>query len=295
MPSVDFSRFKPIVIAWIAFDILAFILFAAAAGGDLTVAKLLAFLALLGAGAVAAAALILLGSGLPRQGAPLVPVAAAGLAIVYVLLAAALSVIFMTGLLAGAVLVLLLQLILLALFVLAAVGLRYAFRRKAFSDAGTERRADLALGLLSRAQALLAKIPEGSPEAKSLEASIEEIRYFDKNSSVPSDRLIADKLVDLEAIFSPAPASGPLAPAPRPSPGPASPEAGLLESLEAAASEASPASGPPEDSAAAGAASGSPLPDPAAQRANAVMLLRELQSLTARRREESLNSKRGGF
>jgi hypothetical protein len=207
-------------------------------------------------------------------------------ALVYVVLATVVSLVFMAGAAVGLASLILVQLALFGLFAAVAAAMYWAAARKASSDSAIERRADAVYGLLARAEALLRRLPAGSPEARSLERSIEEIRYFDKNSSVPTDRLIAERLMDLDEIYSPA--GAPSGNAPRhPAPDGAS---SVLESLDAAAGGGAspPAPAPP-------ATGTDHSPDPAAQKANAEQLLEELYRLTLRRKDESLASKRGSL
>ncbi|MDR2612008.1 MAG: hypothetical protein LBG06_03950 [Deltaproteobacteria bacterium] len=277
------NRLKPLAIAWLAFDalvILALILFAVAADG-LTPARLAAFAALLLAGTAAAGSLALPRLARPGAPAPLASGGAALAALVYLAMAFAVSLLFMAGIATGLAALVLVQLLLLAVFAAAAYGMSWAARRKSFSDASAERRADGVYGLLSRAETLLARFPQGSPEARSLERSIEEIRYFDKNSSVPTDRLIAERLMDLDEIFNPA----------KPSPPYTAPPDLLLEPPGSVAA----GSPPPPAGDPGAAAPPSPPADPAAQSANAAQLLEEIYRLAIRRKDESLAAKRGSL
>ncbi|MDR1039517.1 MAG: hypothetical protein LBR80_04995 [Deltaproteobacteria bacterium] len=280
------TRYKSVIIAWLVFNVAAFILFAVMIGENLTFVKFAAFFAMLAAGAVAAASLIL--SASPFQGsrpAPLLAGTAGVAAIVYVPVASAVSLVFMTGAASGLLALILLHLSLAAVFIAASAGIYLAAKRKAASDAAVERRAAGAFSLLSRAESIMSRLPQGSPEARSLERSVEEIRYFDKNSSVPADREIAERLMDLAEIIDPRPAA---APAPS-SPPSLSPEDSALASLEAAVSGGAP---PPAEAPRAPVASAA---DPAARMANTSELLEELYRLTLRRKDESLNSKRGSL
>jgi hypothetical protein len=207
----------------------------------------------------------------------------------------------MIGAATGFAALLLIQILLLAFFVTVSAMMFWAVKRKRIQDASVEHRATGIYGLLTRAQVLLAHMQPGSQEAGSLERSIEEIRYFDKNSSVPADREIADKLMALDEIYNPRPASpSPAAASAAPPPSAqASPEDALLESLNAAVSgEALPRGGGSPaiaPGAPSPAALETPAADPAAQGAYAAQLLEDLYRLALRRKDESLNAKRGSL
>ncbi|MDR1037106.1 MAG: hypothetical protein LBT40_11205, partial [Deltaproteobacteria bacterium] len=202
------TRYKSVIVAWLAFDIIAFLLFAAVVS-DVTFVKIAAFASLFLAGTVAAVALIMTAPQFAGSPPPLVGATASVAAMVYVPAAAVVALIFMAGAATGLAALILVQLLLLALFASVSAMMYWAVKRKAVSDAGVERRAAGVYGLLARAQALQAQMPAGSAEARSLERSVEEIRYFDKNSSVPADREIAERLMDLDEIYNPRPSAQP--------------------------------------------------------------------------------------
>ncbi|MDR1081277.1 MAG: hypothetical protein LBQ79_10045, partial [Deltaproteobacteria bacterium] len=294
------SRFKSVIIAWLAFDVMSFLLFAAVVD-EITLVKMAAFASLFLAGTAAAAALVMTAPQFEGAPPPLVGATASVAALVYVPAAAVVALVFMTGAATGFAALLLVQLLLLAFFVTVSALMFWAVKRKRISDASTERRAAGVYGLLARAQGLLAHMQPGSGEAQSLERAIEEIRYFDKNSSVPADREIAEKLMALDEIYSPRPASPPSAARLA---APAPPEDALLESLNAAVSgEALPQGGGlpagPPASASGGAPArtepAAPFADPVAQRAYAAQLLEDICRLALRRKDESLNAKRGSL
>jgi hypothetical protein len=288
----NLTRYKSVIIAWLAFDILSALLFAVAVS-ELTFVKFAASAALFMAGTAAALALVATAPAGPGAPPPLVSAAAALAALAYLPLAAAVSVVFMVGAATGLAALVLIELLLFALFVAASFGLYWAAKRKAVSDAATERRASGVYGLLSRAEALLGRLPAGSPEARSLERTVEEIRYFDKNSSVATDREIAERLMDLDEIYNPRPDSP--APPPAPAAPAASPGDPVLESLDFVAPGALPSGGEPPVPPATSPAPSARAADPAAQRANAAELLEELYRLTLRRKDDSLAAKRGAL
>jgi hypothetical protein len=258
MSEIFQARFKKVILIWAVLIFISGLIFAMASGTGFP--SLLGFFFLLLAETVAAAAFVFYLMTPQRLNSPLLATGLISTTVLYLAVSAIISLIYITGLSTTIRYLVAPQVILLVLFV--SVILIFLISSKNSKDAQIGRRISLVEGMEQRARAIYARLSGKNPEAaKLLEKIIEEIKYFDKNSEVRTDKVIMDKLLDLENIISPLP------------PAASQPSSGELpggtEAIE-----------------------GSDAPAP---HGDAVSLLNDVYQLTLARREESLKAKSGSF
>jgi hypothetical protein len=261
MSEIFQTRFKKVLLVWAVLVFISGLIYAMASGSGLS--SLLGFFFLLLAETVAAAAFVFYLMNPQKMGSPLMTTGLISSTILYLVVSAIISLVFITGLTSAIRFLVAPQIILLVLFV--SVVLIFMLSSKSNKDAQVERRVSLVVGMEQRARSIHAKLAGKNPEAaRLLEKIIEEIKYFDKNSEVRTDKTITDKLLDLDNIIS--------SPPPQ-----ASASAGELPAgtnvIEGSSPEA---------------------PSPALQE-DPISMLNEIYQLTQVRNSESLQAKRGSI
>jgi hypothetical protein len=252
------SRFKVIVITWAIIVFLSGLLFAIASPGGAS--SWLGFFFLLVAITITAAAFVLYILTPAKLDSTLLSTGLIASTLTYLVISGIISFIYIIFSPESLRFLVVPQLILLVL--LAAVLLIFYVSSKGHKSLDIERRVSLVSGIDLRTRNIYIKLKGSYPEAaKVLEKVIEEIKYFDKNSEVRTDKTITDKLLNLEALIEP------------PTQNETLPQGSDTASLDT---------------------SNQNLPQPASQD-SIIAAINEIYNLTLLRKEESLQAKTGSF
>ncbi|MDR2460248.1 MAG: hypothetical protein LBE38_05640 [Deltaproteobacteria bacterium] len=198
------SKFKLTVFIWAVAVVISGLMFAILISEG-TVAKWLGLAFLLLAETITAAAVSLIYFTPEKFNSMLASVGTFSAAGVYLIAAAIIALIFMLGI-SQNIAVLFGVEISLILILAVVIFLFLVFSKdRVEHDRAIERKISLVAGIADHARKLKSLIPRDSPPEvqQTMDKILEEIRYFDKNSEVQTDKIITDKLINLERAFSP--------------------------------------------------------------------------------------------